>query len=272
MAHYTVLSLGAGVQSSTLAMLAEKGIIGPKPDCAIFADTGWESKAVYEWLDWLESQLSYPVHRVSNGNIREDQLTARVRGTQDKGQRWAALPYFVASDSVGGGMIRRQCTKEYKITPIERFIREELIGIQKGQRVPKGVTVESWRGISADESQRMKPSKHKWEIVRYPLAMELQWTRGDCLAWFEQQFNVLPPRSSCIGCPFHSNYEWLEMKINRPQEWADAVAFDNAIRKSGGMRGDSYIHRSRLPLDQAPLDNPDQIDLFGNECEGMCGV
>jgi hypothetical protein len=41
-----VLSLGAGVQSTTMALLAAHGEIGPMPDCAIFADTGWEPRAV----------------------------------------------------------------------------------------------------------------------------------------------------------------------------------------------------------------------------------
>lgn len=39
-----VLSLGAGVQSTTLALLAAHSVIGPIPDCAIFSDTGWESE------------------------------------------------------------------------------------------------------------------------------------------------------------------------------------------------------------------------------------
>ena len=42
-----VLSLGAGVQSSTLALMASRGEIGPMPDCAIFADTGAEPAKVY---------------------------------------------------------------------------------------------------------------------------------------------------------------------------------------------------------------------------------
>ena len=44
------LSLGAGVQSTTLALMASHGEIGPMPDCAIFADTGWEPQAVYDHL------------------------------------------------------------------------------------------------------------------------------------------------------------------------------------------------------------------------------
>ena len=35
-----VLSLGAGVQSSTLALMAAKGEVTPMPDVAVFADTG----------------------------------------------------------------------------------------------------------------------------------------------------------------------------------------------------------------------------------------
>ena len=62
-----IISLGAGVQSSTMALMAAKGEITPMPDAAIFADTGWEPKYVYDWLDWLETQLPFPVHRVSGG-------------------------------------------------------------------------------------------------------------------------------------------------------------------------------------------------------------
>ena len=40
-----VHSLGAGVQSTTLTLMAAHGEIGPMPDGAIFADTGWEPLA-----------------------------------------------------------------------------------------------------------------------------------------------------------------------------------------------------------------------------------
>ncbi len=77
------LSLGAGVQSTTLALMAAHGEIGPMPDCAIFADTGWEPQAVYDHLAWLMSPnvLPFPVHIVSDGNIRE-QLIAAGQGNR----------------------------------------------------------------------------------------------------------------------------------------------------------------------------------------------
>ncbi|TRB17817.1 hypothetical protein EXN70_31100 [Rhizobium rhizogenes] len=84
------LSLGAGVQSTTMAPIAAHGEVGPMPDCAIFADTGWEPKAVYDHLEWLMSPnvLPFPVHVVSAGNIRDNLMDAAA------GKRWASIPAF----------------------------------------------------------------------------------------------------------------------------------------------------------------------------------
>ena len=60
-----IISLGAGVQSSTMALMAAAGEITPMPTCAIFADTQDEPASVYKWLDWLEPKLPFPslIHR-----------------------------------------------------------------------------------------------------------------------------------------------------------------------------------------------------------------
>jgi len=266
-----VISLGAGVQSSTMALMAAHGEITPMPDCAIFADTGWEPAHVYEWLERLEQWLPFPVHHVSNGDLRADQIGALVRA--GSGERSASLPYFTSNEGAAReGRLRRQCTKEYKIWPIEGFIRRQLLRLEPRQRAPRVPAITQWRGISADEAHRMKPSGEKWMIVRYPLAMEKGMSRGDCLAWLMRNGYPQPQRSACIGCPYHSDHEWLDMRDNRPGEWNDAVAFDNAIRKHGGMRGETYLHRSCVPLERVEFKADWQIDMFGNECEGMCGV
>jgi hypothetical protein len=85
-----ILSLGAGVQSTALALMAAYGEIGPMPDCAIFADAGWEPKAVYEHLAWLRSSnvLPFPVHIVSAGDLRAGIVTGA------RGERWASIPAF----------------------------------------------------------------------------------------------------------------------------------------------------------------------------------
>lgn len=268
-----VLSLGAGVQSTTLALMAAHGEVGPMPDCAIFADTGWEPAAVMDHLAWLMSPnvLPFPVHIVSAGNIRDNLLEAAA------GERWASIPAFTrtvrASGRVDIGMIRRQCTTEFKIVPIRRKVRE-LAGLAR-RRSPTTPVVEQWIGISTDEVIRMKPSWEAWQRNRWPL-IEQRMSRRHCLAWLADHGYPLPPKSSCIGCPFHSDAMWRQIRDHDPEAWSEAVDVDHAIRHGlRGIRGDVFLHRSAVPLDQADLSTEadhGQLDLFGNECEGMCGV
>lgn len=257
-----VISLGAGVQSSTMALMAARGEIGPMPDAAIFADTGWEPRAVYDYLAWLEAQLPFPVYHVSAGNLRSDLLTA----SNSTGQRFAAVPFFIVSPDGKAGMGRRQCTAEYKLRPIQRKVVEMMHG-----KRPKG-GAEVWIGISIDEVIRMKHSRVQYITNRWPL-LEKRMTRADCLRWFETNGLTKPPKSSCIGCPFHSDAQWRDLKVNHPEEWIDAVEVDRVIRTHG--KGQQYMHRTLTPLDQVDLRTDAEIgqaDLFYNECEGMCGV
>jgi len=175
------------------------------------------------------------------------------------------------------GRVRRQCTAEYKIEPIEKYIKREILGLVPRQRAPKQPVIRQWRGISTDEASRMKPSRHPWMVVRHPLAMEHRMSRGDCFVWMERHGYPRPPRSACIGCLFHSNDEWRDMRDNRSADWDDAVEFDRAIRDTtaAGMERPTYLHRQCVPLDEVDLDTPEdrgQLSLWGNECEGMCGT
>ena len=262
-----VLSLGAGVQSSTLALMIAKGKV-PMVDCAIFADTQWEPKGVYAWLDWLETQLPFPVHRVTQGSIRDAILTKQ----NSTGQRFAAVPWFITNPNGTHGMGRRQCTHEYKLKPLRRKMRE-LLGAKKGARIfgkPMTVLI----GISVDEAYRMKRATDKWAVNEWPL-IDLRMSRQDCLNWMRDNGYPTPAKSSCLGCPFHSDEQWREIKAD-PDAWADVLAIDEIIREPArGMRGTQYMHADRKPLAQIDLLSPrerGQTDLFLNECEGMCGV
>lgn len=223
-----IISLGAGVQSSTMALMAAHGEITPMPECAIFADTGAEPQKVYEWLDWLEQQLPFPVKRVMKG----DGLLKHVIDAVEGG-RFAGAPFFTESKN-GGGRLRRQCTREFKIEPIERFIRREILGLKHGQRAPKEVTVTQWIGISQDEIQRMKNPQNAFTAHRWPL-IELRMTRTDCLRWMEAKGYPMPSKSSCTFCPYHDNALWREIKTADPQAWGQAVEIDRMIRS--GVRG-----------------------------------
>lgn len=63
------------------------------------------------------------------------------------------------------------------------------------------------------------------------------------------------------------------MKDQRPEEWREAVEFDEAIRTSEKL-GTVYVHKSCRPLSDVVFE-PETGQAFfewNGECEGMCGV
>lgn len=259
-----VLSLGAGVQSSTVLLMMKAKEIEPA-DIAIFADTQWEPKAVYDWLEYLETVSSVPIVRVTAGNIRADALNA------DK--RFMSMPVFIRNPDGGTGRGRRQCTREYKITPVEQAIRRHM-----EVKTLAGKQVEMVFGISFDEMQRMRDPRHLWQRNIYPL-VDLRMTRWDCQNWMHNSGFPQPPRSACIGCPYRRNEEWRSLSGN---EFADAVNFDARLRTNIAISEDredvslsAYLHRELIPLGQVDLRSEEergQMSMFDAECEGMCGV
>lgn len=250
------LSLGAGVQSTTMALMAAHGELS-MPDCAIFADTRWEPRAVYEHLDRLEAALPFPVYRVSAGDLRERSLQSN---------RYAPVPWHV-----DGAIGRRQCTREFKLEPIAKKLRE-LLGYQPRQRIPPN-SVECWIGISLDEATRMRPARMPWQINRWPL-IDKGMRRRDCEAWLKAH-NWSATKSACIGCPYHSNDQWRFIRDNDSKAWADAIYVDSQIRHGLKMRHQQFMHWSKKPLGEVDLSTSaewGQLDLFNDECEGMCGV
>jgi len=257
-----ILSLGAGVQSSTMALMAAKGELTPMPDCAIFADTGAEPKHVYEYLDYVEANVPFPVHRVMEGNGLERKIIDSINFGKLRG----GAPFFIED----GGMAGRLCTREYKVMPIEKKIRR-LIGLKKGQRGPKEIAVSQWIGISMDEGHRMKPNRTKWIKNIFPL-IDKRIHRYHCLNWIKNNKHPMPKKSACYFCPYSSDTQWQDLKNNDAESFNKALEMDEFIRDGIGQRK-LYLHRDRRPLKDIDLDpDKDQVDMFGNECEGMCGL
>lgn len=210
-----LISLGAGVQSSTMALMAAHGELTPMPEGAIFADTCCEPLAVYHWLAWLEKQLPFPVYRVVEKRGLLHHIMRSVRR-----HRFAGAPFFTES-TTEAGMLRRQCTSEFKIKPMLQKVRE-LIGLRKGQRGQRHrIQAVQWIGISVDEATRMKPSRVHWIERRWPL-VEIRMSRNDCLKWLKKRNYPLPPPSACTFCPYHSDAEWRHLTQdlgNRLSQW-----------------------------------------------------
>jgi len=280
---YNFLNLGAGVQSSCLALMAARGEVTPMPDAAIFADTQAEPASVMRHLDWLESELPFPVVRVTHGNLTEESLRprARVKATDDANigdpLMRRLIPLFGRMpDGKKTAAIGRKCTSDYKIKPIIKKIRV-LADIKRGQR---DVTVTQWIGISWDEVGRMKDASENWTQHRWPL-IEKRMRRSDCLSWMADHGYPEPPRSACYYCPFHSDAEWRRLRNDDPDHFQKAVEFDEEIRAAykandAKMKMEVYLHNSCVPLSMVDLDNEEdkgqQVWDFMSECEGMCGV
>jgi len=273
-----ILNLGAGVQSTVLYLMAlDDELEGVKFDCAIFADTQEEPQDVYRHLDWLGQQGGPEIIKTTAGKIGADLL----KGENSTGQRFASVPAFTKHPDGGPvGQVRRQCTSEYKIVPIEKTIRYQLLGLKPRQHIPKDVTITQYMGFSFDEPGRAARAKGRFQMrgwqVRFPL-FELMMTRGDCIRYLENRVPHEVPRSACVFCPYKSNREWRRLKEDDPQGWARAVEVDNGMRQPGvvhnrGMDAELFIHRSCKPLEQAYLaENQGEFDWM-NECEGGCGL
>jgi hypothetical protein len=278
--QWNVISLGAGVQSSAMALMASRGeLLDIKVDFAVFADTQDESKKVYDWLDWLEGQLSFPVYRVTKGKLSDG--TLEMRTTKD-GRKFSNtnIPFYTLSTDGSKGIIPfRSCTVDYKIKPILKELRARC-GIKRGQKI---ATVTSLIGISYDEMQRMKDSRDAWVVNRWPL-VEMKLRRQDCINWMLKNGFPEPPRSSCVYCPFHSNKEWRRLQIEEPDEFQKAVDFEKALQLAkanpDNFSSTPFLHNSRVPLYQIDfrtraekdIDNGQGLLDFQDECDGMCGV
>lgn len=258
-----VLSLGAGTQSSAVALMCLDGTL-PPIDAAIFADTQWEPAAVYKHLDRLQDEFDVagvPLLRVTHANIRDTSEGVSV-----------APPMFMKTDAGQAIPVSRHCTKDYKIKPIRNAMREltaERLGISAPtwRSIPRDIYVEQVMGISSDEATRAKSPSERWLINDYPL-LELGWRRHDTINYLTDR-GWEAPRSACIGCPYRTSNSWRELPED---EFADAVAFEQEVQAKGKP---FFLHRSLLPLSEVDFSTPEeqgQQSLFTNECEGMCGV
>lgn len=259
-----VISLGAGVQSSTLLLMAAQGEFDTVPPLAVFADTGDEPAEVYVWLDFLREQVGHIIEivTVERGHLGGEILDFAA----GRVPRMSNAPFYTRDPETGErGILGRNCTRDFKITPIHQELARRGYGLNR--------PVEQWMGISADEVARMKPSRKRWITHRYPL-VDARITRHDCQLWLQRNGYPPAPRSACVYCPFHRDHEWRRMRDEDPESWEQAVAFDATIRRLPQINNPVFLHDSLVPLDQVDLSTAEdhgQIS-FDAECEGMCGV
>lgn len=267
-----IISLGLGVQSTALYYLSSIGGMMPRADYAIFADPGAESKETYNYLEylqkWQKQNNGIEIIVEAGKNIYTDIIVK-----SKSGKRFASIPAYTANEDGSTGILRRQCTREYKIEQVYRAIRR-IYGLKPRQRYP---ATEIWIGITVDEAHRARDSREKWATNIYPFLntptdyLPKVWNRFDCLTFFQENNLLIPPKSSCVFCPYQSPMRWKKVMESPDRE--KVVAVDHAIRDMSmrGMISPIFLTAQCLPIEKINFQNiPD--DMFGAECEGHCGI
>lgn len=284
----TILNLGAGVQSTALYVMSlarDEPDYVPVYDFAVFADTQEEPTAVYEHMDWLRSLGGPPILMATAGKLGDDLIAGT---TQSAGRRFSSIPCFTKSEgNAKEGRTPRQCTRDYKISVIDRVVRREIVGIGFRQRMHSEVSIAQHIGLSFDEPLRVAKTKGRfagvsWSTPKFPL-FDMEWNRSDCRAYLEDRYPGRQfVRSSCVFCPYHENAEWVHIRDTDPDGWERAIELDKAIRTDDarcarGLDKPLFLHRSCVPLSEAVIDTPEtNIERHSNglaqECDGVCGT
>jgi hypothetical protein len=254
-----IVSLGGGVQSSALVVLAGTGRI--EADAAVFANTGDDSEAPWT-LNYVRDVLTpwaadHGIPIVEVGAMRHGEPETLAGRIRDTSRALIPIPVRLGSGAPGN----RTCTKDFKVIPIARWLRAQ--GASKDN--PATVHI----GFSTDEVVRVgrRPS-NPYEILSYPL-LDLDLSRADCQHLIASTGLPVPRKSACYFCPYSSPRRWAELRRDRPDLFDDAVDIERTLNATRARLGKDPVYMTdRLrPLDEAiPAAQPalfDPDDLIG---------
>lgn len=163
--------------------------------------------------------------------------------------------------------MRRGCTHRHKIKPIRDWCKSHF-------DFSEDALLGTWLGIATDEWHRMSKSPEADTVLVYPL-FYLGMSKVECVEYIEKCGYPVPVKSSCIGCPFHSDALWLELN---DEERADAEAFERDLNVaiSTGKYADkpyfangAHLHRTKIPLSERPYAKKRKVEA--GEQDGVCG-
>jgi len=248
-----VLSLGWGVQSFTVAAMCAIGDL-EMIDAAVHSDTTHERSGTYaiskQMTPWLEN------HGVRVVTVKDSKAAKRIMEGE-------MIPAYTMDENGKIGQAFRTCTHRWKIVPVRRWL----------QKVRKKQQVHLLFGISTDESLRMRQSNVKYITNEYPL-IEKRMSRYDCIEWLKNHSLPIPVSSSCVFCPYHSSATWREIKNDTPEDFERAVSIEETIRNKRPPYK-LFLNRKLMPLSEIDFRSQEdfgQLNLWDDECEGMCGL
>lgn len=264
-----VLSCGAGMQSTALALMScenkhaqTRGNPFPHPfvpvyDAVIFCDLGLEPYWVARQVEFIKQaceRAGIPFYIIES-NLYQDYMEKFGRGHA------SSIPFWSVDESGKKAKMRRHCTIDYKITIIEKFLRHQLLGYRKYQRLkPEDMQAHEMHiGFSYEERKRISEQQlSKLFIKKYPL-VEMEWERKDSYKYILEVWGLDTKASACCFCPFHRNYFFQYLKENLPEDYKKTVEFDRMIgemQPHTAIKSKIYISRSRKRIE----------DLLPEEC------
>lgn len=267
-----ILSCGAGMQSTALALMAcaNKLILEGKAaefnfqyqdkvpvyDAIMFCDLGLEPSWVMDQVYFIKEACEWagiPFY-VLQSTLYKDYINNFGKS------RVVSIPFWSVDEEGKKGKMMRNCTLDYKINIMIKFTRMELLGYKKGQRTKQEdlKAHEMHLGFSKEEERRCKDNPHKMFVNKFPLC-EMGLERKDNYAYIKDVWGLETKASACCFCPFHRNYFFKYIKQHHKDEYEKTVEFDEMLEReqpNTKIRSKLYISRSRKRIK----------DLLPEEC------
>ena len=238
-----VISMGAGVQTTAILIKYWKDF-----DLVLFADTGDEMPETYTYIE------KYLKPFCKEKGLEWKTVVKGEETLYDMQFRKKIIPM----------RMRRQCTQDFKILPINKELRRR--GATKKTPITMAI------GFSTDEYHRYNPNppkKPKYVEFCYPL-LDDHISRKGCKEIITNHGWELPVKSGCYYCPFQTRKRFRELYANHPELFDKAVALE--------MNERAYPKRllSAMPLitikQSQNLDqwSSDEYEPMGTCDEGHC--
>lgn len=271
--HMKILSFGAGMQSTALALmscenaLVKKAGLMPYPkvpiyDAVIFCDLGFEPP-------WVTKQARFVQKSCMDAGIKYVKLDAPLYRDlmQNFGKkRVVSIPWWTLDDKGHKSKMPRNCTLDYKVNLISKHVRWELLGYKKGQRLQEKdkKAHELHMGFSSEEKRRCKENPNPMFINKFPL-VEMGFERKDAYAYCKEIWGLETKASACCFCPFHRNYFYAYLKKHEPSSYQKLLEIDELLRNNTPhppMDSQLFISRSRKRLSELQTDECNDAECF----------
>jgi len=237
-----VISYGGGVQSTALVVLS--------------VSEGWDVDEIVH-VDLLDAESPATREYVARFRewLRRDHGRDITIIERDLYGDMLARPGFTPVPWHGRRerfMLKRQCTREYKVAPLARYLYD---------RYPAG-RIGLMLGISVDEYHRMRDSSAARIEHVYPL-VDRRLTRWQCREIVERAGLAVPWKSSCWFCPYRSSVS----------QWALVQRYPDLVGMARELEDRINAERRRRGQDEIAVLRVDMLAEQEDFCEaGFCDV